>query len=94
MTRSVSSSDFGNLFGAVLSLTSPVHEGLSRPLSEAMARARPWRWLAQAADLLLTWSERVRERRELMQFDDHLLRDIGITRAEALAEAAKPFWRA
>ena len=94
MTRTVAPSGFGTLFGAVVSLTSPVHEGLSRPVAEAVARARPRRWLVQAVDLLLTWSERVRERRELMQFDDHLLRDIGITRAAAIAEAAKPFWRA
>ena len=28
-----------------------------------------------------------------MKLDDRLLRDIGISRAQAVAEAAKPFWR-
>ena len=41
------------------------------------------------------WSRRSRERRELCELltDDRLLADIGITRDQALREAAKPFWR-
>jgi uncharacterized protein YjiS (DUF1127 family) len=94
MTRTVASSAFGSLFGAVASLTSPVEDGLSRPRYGTAARLQRRGWLAQAVDGLLAWSERSRQRRQLMQFDDHRLRDIGITRAEAIAETAKPFWRA
>ena len=36
---------------------------------------------------------RHRQRRVLAELDDALLRDIGVTRAEARAECAKPFWR-
>lgn len=32
-----------------------------------------------------------RERRALMQLDDHMLKDIGIGRSEAYREASKPF---
>ena len=32
-----------------------------------------------------------RERRSLMQLDDHMLKDIGIGRSEAFHEASKPF---
>ena len=42
------------------------------------------------------WSERSRQRRhlrELPQWDDYLLNDIGVSREAALREAAKPFWR-
>jgi len=39
------------------------------------------------------WQERYEVRRRLAELDDHLLRDIGITRVQAAAEAAKPFWR-
>ena len=35
-----------------------------------------------------------RERRHLARLDDHLLRDIGIARHEAEAEASRPVWDA
>jgi uncharacterized protein YjiS (DUF1127 family) len=40
------------------------------------------------------WLGRRAQRRALAALDDRLLRDIGKTRAEATAEARKPFWRA
>ncbi|MGH6913152.1 MAG: DUF1127 domain-containing protein [Geminicoccales bacterium] len=39
------------------------------------------------------WRERAHQRRALARFDDRLLRDIGVTRAEAHREINKPFWR-
>ena len=36
---------------------------------------------------------RARQRRAVGELDDRLLKDIGITRAQALGEAGKPFWR-
>lgn len=38
------------------------------------------------------WSERRRQRRALLALDDHLLRDIGVSRADAEHEGHKPFW--
>lgn len=38
-------------------------------------------------------SERSRQRQALAELDDHHLKDIGKTRPEAMAEAAKPFWK-
>lgn len=35
---------------------------------------------------------RYRSRRMLAQLDDYMLKDIGVTRAEAQFEAGKPFW--
>jgi uncharacterized protein YjiS (DUF1127 family) len=49
--------------------------------------------LWRAADLVLTWHERARQRRQLRTLNDHMLRDIGLTRADVLAESSKPFWR-
>jgi uncharacterized protein YjiS (DUF1127 family) len=43
--------------------------------------------------LLLTWQQRARDRRQLESLSDHMLRDIGLTRADVFAEASKPFWR-
>lgn len=41
---------------------------------------------------VMEWRERRCQRRQLMSLDDHLLKDIGITRIEAYAEGNKPFW--
>lgn len=53
--------------------------------------------LAQGAgaliDLVLQWQERVRQRHQLAKLDDRLLRDIGISRVDAMHEIEKPFWR-
>lgn len=73
-------------------------------VSDSTARAVPWAQdaapgqpappptragliaLAQAA-----W-RRYRSRTLLAQLDDYMLKDIGVTRAEAQMEANKPFW--
>ena len=52
------------------------------------------RLLAAAFALIGTWHDRARQRRELARLDQRLLRDIGVSRYDALAEARKPFWRA
>ncbi len=44
-------------------------------------------------ETLLVWQERDRQRRHLAALDDRLLRDMGISRADAAREAAIPFWR-
>jgi len=45
-----------------------------------------WRWYVGC-------SARSRERRALAQLDDNALKDIGVTRRQANAESAKPFWK-
>ena len=40
------------------------------------------------------WRSRSNERRRLAEFDDRLLKDIGVSRADAWKEANKPFWKA
>jgi uncharacterized protein YjiS (DUF1127 family) len=47
---------------------------------------RLWRWYAKCLS-------RSRERQALAQLDDDALKDIGVTREQANAEAAKPFWK-
>ena len=46
-----------------------------------------------AARLLDIWQERMVNRRHLAELDERLLRDIGLSRYDAMREAAKPFWR-
>lgn len=42
--------------------------------------------------VLATWGERIKQRSALADMDDRMLKDIGLTRADAVAEADKPFW--
>ncbi len=49
--------------------------------------------LLRISQTLKMWYDRSQERRHLAALDDHLLRDIGINRANACKEASKPFWR-
>lgn len=49
--------------------------------------------LVRGLDILRTWQQRHRTRRDLLNLNDRLLRDIGISRAEAEREASKPFWQ-
>jgi uncharacterized protein YjiS (DUF1127 family) len=49
--------------------------------------------LGRGCDRLLGWAERARERHRLAELNDHMLRDIGLSRVDVMAEATKPFWR-
>ncbi|GJD65005.1 DUF1127 domain-containing protein [Methylobacterium frigidaeris] len=53
-------------------------------------RPRPAASLVQRLEL---WADRRRERRALLACPDGLLKDVGLSRADALREAEKPFWR-
>ncbi|MEM9736533.1 MAG: DUF1127 domain-containing protein [Pseudomonadota bacterium] len=47
----------------------------------------------EVAALLVIWRRRAQTRPSLDELDDHMLRDIGLTREAAQTERAKPFWR-
>ena len=49
-------------------------------------------WTRRAIELVLAWQDVVRQRRALLELDERLLKDIGISRADALREASRPFW--
>jgi uncharacterized protein YjiS (DUF1127 family) len=89
----------GTLFVTMTALVSPAHHKIGlRPLYPASGGLDTRAWVRRAVNRLLrtltTWHERSRQRQRLAELDDHLLRDIGITRAQAQAEFDKPFWRA
>ncbi|UEM23203.1 DUF1127 domain-containing protein [Skermanella mucosa] len=44
-------------------------------------------------EILMTWRENARQRRDLLALSDDMLKDIGVSRAEANHEGSKPFWR-
>jgi len=51
------------------------------------------RSVARLIDTLFLWQERAQSRYRLSQLDDRMLKDIGISRVDALHEASKPPWR-
>ena len=66
---------------SLISLPSTAHPSLGRPF-------------AAFGELLGTWRQRARLRRELATLDFRTLRDIGVSAGEIQFEANKPFWRA
>jgi uncharacterized protein YjiS (DUF1127 family) len=66
--------------GAAPDAAARASQGLRSALRRAFAEVREWR-------------RRTRGRAELARLDDRTLRDIGITRVDALFEINKPFWR-
>jgi len=49
---------------------------------------------SRGVELMLLWAERKSQRYRLAELNDQMLRDIGLSRADVMAEATKPFWRA
>ena len=50
--------------------------------------------LAELAETLHVWRQRYETRRELSQWSDRDLHDIGVSSSDVAFEAGKPFWRA
>jgi uncharacterized protein YjiS (DUF1127 family) len=48
---------------------------------------------ARLCDIILMWLQRARERRQLDELGEHLLKDVGVSRADVEREVRKPFWR-
>ena len=67
------------------------------PRALSHSNAAVWRLLASARLTVAQWLARSRERQALREIAEgnnfHLLKDIGVSREEALREADKPFWR-
>jgi len=54
----------------------------------------PFTAACRALRVVSMWQERAAGRRVLASLDDHLLRDIGLTREAVRRDLMKPFWRA
>lgn len=59
----------------------------------AQGACRGSRAVLSVFDTLCLWRERAWQRRQLACLSDHMLTDIGISRAEAWMECDKPFWK-
>ena len=73
--------------------------GAPRPSPRIAAEVLPHRplpvsWLAWLVGVALCWQQRAAQCRDLAALDERQLADLGLSRADALAEYRKPFWRA
>ena len=73
--------------GAALAANTVAH---TVPVRIANIVFRPF-WMV--IELALSAHERWRQRQHLMMLDDHLLKDIGLSRSDADQESSKPFWK-
>jgi uncharacterized protein YjiS (DUF1127 family) len=66
--------------------------GMRISLQQSVSSISAGGWLRT----LEVWIDRSHQRRqlgELAELNDYLLKDIGVSREQAMREAAKPFWR-
>ena len=61
---------------------------------ESMINNHGHSFLSQMAEAVHVWRQRYATRRELAQWSDRELHDIGVSPGDAIYEASKPFWRA
>jgi uncharacterized protein YjiS (DUF1127 family) len=55
-------------------------------------KSQPLNWLRNLNTVILLWINRHRQRKLLTGLDDYILKDIGVSRVDALKESNKPFW--
>jgi uncharacterized protein YjiS (DUF1127 family) len=55
--------------------------------------AAPRRLLPNLLGRFLAWRDRARSRYLLLQLDDRMLRDVGLSRSDVDRECAKHFWQ-
>lgn len=74
-----------------------MYQGLSNLLTTPFAHAttpdRFGRALKRGLCVLLVWEQRLKDRDTLDGMSESRLRDIGLTRKQAIREARKPFWQ-
>jgi uncharacterized protein YjiS (DUF1127 family) len=61
---------------------------------ESMTNHHGSEFFARLGETFHVWRERLRQRRELSQWTDRDLHDVGLSRSDIVNEAEKPFWRA
>jgi uncharacterized protein YjiS (DUF1127 family) len=62
----------------------PISRRLGRPITGLVEGVTAW---------LRRWRERAKSRQHLSALSDHMLKDLGLSRAQVENEIAKSFWR-
>ena len=53
-----------------------------------------WTFPERIVGVLYEWQRLASDRHHMRRLDDHILKDIGLSRADVEGEAGKPFWTA
>ena len=61
---------------------------------ESMTNHHGTGFFAELGETMRTWRERHRQRRELANWNERDLHDVGLSWSDVAFEAEKPFWRA
>ena len=85
------STDTSRSTGSSTTATSVANSVANSVIARALAVGVRSLWLAM--DHAFGAYERWRQRQALSRLDDHLLKDIGLSRADVEAETRKPFWK-
>ena len=78
-------------------MSASLFQSPSTPLSRRLLKVVTGQTLHRGApkkSLLDIWWERRTARLKLAEMSDHMLKDIGLSREDAVLEADKPFWTA
>ena len=65
----------------------------STPSRTDTTHIAPLAALRRSAAIIRAWRQRARSRQQVRELNDHLLKDIGLSRDAACYETGKPFWR-
>jgi uncharacterized protein YjiS (DUF1127 family) len=63
------------------------------PVRGGRGAMTPMVWLLHGVAMIEAWRSRARSRRALLEMPDAMLKDIGLSRADAWREGREPFWR-
>lgn len=68
-------------------------------LTAGSAASKPFRALAKVRrivvnclKIIVVWQDRAEQRHALLELNDRMLKDIGVSNVDAYKEARKPFW--
>jgi len=67
---------------------------MSTCTDHAMINHHELSFFGQLGERVYLWRERLRQRRELAQWTERDLHDVGLSRSDIFRETEKPFWRA
>lgn len=74
-------------------IASPIFAPFVRIVAAVARVPGPAEVAVAATNVLLNWTDRARQRHQLAQMDDRMLRDVGLSKTDVTRETAKLPWQ-